>query len=68
MVTIELTDEEAEFFIALRRAGFFELKDEFDIVVHKKNGVITDIKKFGKKPKEIFEFIYQRKKTLDTFT
>ncbi len=63
MITVELTDEEVKLFIVLRKAGFFELQDNADIIIHKKNGVITDIKKYIGKQKDMFEMIYQRKKT-----
>lgn len=68
MITIDLTDEEAELFIALRRAKFFELKDT-DVVIHKnEKGLITDIKKSCVKSKDIFINLYRRKKTLDIFS
>lgn len=65
MITIDLTDEEAELFIALRKVKFFELKDT-DVVIHKnEEGLITDIKKSCVKSKDIFVNLYRRKKILD---
>lgn len=67
MITIDLTDSEAELFIILRRVGFFELVDE-DVIIHKKAGVVTDVKKYCKKEKELYDCLWQRKKGLDIIT
>jgi len=62
MITIDLQDNEAELFIALRKVKFFELKDT-DVVIHKnENGVITDIKKSCIKQKDIFINLFRRGK------
>jgi hypothetical protein len=62
-VTIELTDQEAEFFIAARQANFFEQGGEFVIYREIETGIVRYIKKIvSKKRDEIF--IYQRKKRL----
>ena len=64
MITIDLQDNEAELFIMLRKAKFFELKDT-DIIIHKnKTGVITDIKKSCVNQKKIFTNLYRREKNL----
>ena len=64
MIQIELTDQEASFFIAMREAKLFELKNT-DITMHLNNdGVLTDIKKPVVKEKNSFVFIYKRKKPL----
>jgi len=64
MIQIELTDQEASFFIAMREAKLFELKNT-DITMHlNHDGVLTDIKKPVVKEKNSFVFIYKRKKPL----
>ena len=64
MIQIELTDQEASFFIAMREAKLFELKNT-DIIMHlNHDGVLTDIKKPVVKEKNSFVFIYKRKKPL----
>jgi len=62
MITIELTDQEASFFIAMREAKVFELRNTDIIFYINYDGVLTEIKKPLVSEKHHFVFIYKRKK------
>jgi len=63
-VKIELTQKEAEFFLALREARIFDLRD-VDIIMHLNSDcVITDMKRACKPQKDTFVLIYNRKRNL----
>ena len=63
-VNIYLSDQEASFFIAMREAKVFELRN-IDFIGHiNLDGVLTDIKRPVVKEKNSFVFIYKRRKGL----